>query len=356
MDVDGDGDAVDAEGAMVQEPDPASAVGAGEGASPAPREPGGPDGGGAAAVDGGGAGGLRRAPGKARRVSAEDGEAPADRHGRGRARGEGDDAGERAGGGSAGGPRIPGDPRDTGGETKEAAKAETGRLRRRLAVLQEKLYADGRYALLIVLQGMDASGKDGVVRHVFRGVNPQGVRVHSFKQPTPRESAQDFLWRVHQAVPPKGMIGIFNRSHYEDVLVVRVHGLVPEGVWRSRYARINDFEHLLAESGVRILKFCLHISKEEQRRRFDRRLLDARRHWKFSPDDLRERQHWAEYQRAYAEMLEACATPHAPWTIVPADHKWYRNLVVGRAVVAALEEMRLHYPQLRSGPGAAGEG
>ena len=245
--------------------------------------------------------------------------------------------------------RIPGDPGDTGKETKEQAGPELRRLRRRLAELQEKLYADGRYALLVVLQGMDAAGKDGVVRHVFRGVNPQGVRVHSFKQPTPREAAQDFLWRVHQAAPPKGLIGIFNRSHYEDVLVVRVHGLVPAGVWRSRYGLINDFERLLTESGVRILKFCLHVSKEEQRRRFDRRLQDPRRHWKFSPDDLRERQHWGEYQAAYAEMLEACSTPHAPWTIVPADHKWYRNLIVARAVVAALEEMHLRYPELRVG-------
>lgn len=246
-------------------------------------------------------------------------------------------------------PRIPGDPGDTGKETKEQAEPELRRLRRRLAELQEKLYADGRYALLVVLQGMDAAGKDGVVRHVFRGVNPQGVRVHSFKQPTPREAAQDFLWRVHQAAPPKGLIGIFNRSHYEDVLVVRVHGLVPAGVWRSRYGLINDFERLLTESGVRILKFCLHVSKDEQRRRFDRRLQDPRRHWKFSPDDLRERQHWGEYQAAYAEMLEACSTPHAPWTIVPADHKWYRNLIVARAVVAALEEMHLRYPELRVG-------
>jgi PPK2 family polyphosphate:nucleotide phosphotransferase len=238
------------------------------------------------------------------------------------------------------------EPDDTGGERKADAKAEAKRLRRELARLQERLYADGRHALLIVLQGMDAAGKDGTVRHVFRGVNPQGVRVHSFKQPTPREAAEDFLWRVHAAAPPKGIIGVYNRSHYEDVLVARVHALVPEEVWRARYRQINDFERLLAESGVRILKFFLHISKDEQHRRIERRLRDPRHHWKFSPSDLKEREHWAAYQQAYADAIRACSTEWAPWTVVPADHRWYRNLVVVRAVTDALRGLDLRYPDL----------
>ena len=238
------------------------------------------------------------------------------------------------------------DPGDTAGEDRAAAKAERKRLRRELSGLQDRLYADGRHALLVVLQGMDASGKDGTIRHVFRGVNPQGVRVHSFKQPTPREASEDFLWRVHRDVPPKGSIGIFNRSHYEDVLVARVHNLVPEPIWRERYRQINDFERLLSESGIRILKFFLHISKDEQHRRFEKRLQDPRRHWKFSSSDLKERAHWDAYQQAYADALEACSTEWAPWTIVPADHKWYRNLVVARAVTAAIGALDLRYPDL----------
>ena len=244
---------------------------------------------------------------------------------------------------------IGGDPGDTGAEDQKQALAETKGLRRKLAHLQERLYADGRHAVLLVLQGMDASGKDGLVRHVFRGVNPQGIRVHSFKQPTARESAEDFLWRVHQAVPPRGQIGVFNRSHYEDVLVVRVHNLVPEAVWRARYQQINDFERMLSENGVHLLKFCLHISKEVQHARFERRLKDARRHWKFSAADLREREHWPEYQEAYADMLQACSTSWAPWTVVPSDHKWYRTLVVARALVACLESLDLRYPDLPEG-------
>lgn len=241
------------------------------------------------------------------------------------------------------------DPVDTANEDKKAGKAESKRLRSKLIRLQELLYADGRYALLVVLQGMDASGKDGTVRHVFGGVNPQGVRVHSFKHPTPRESAEDFLWRIHQAVPQKGMIGIFNRSQYEDVLVARVHELVPEDVWRLRYRQINDFERMLTESGVVILKFFLHISKAEQHKRFEKRLHDPRRHWKFSPSDLKEREYWPAYQQAYADALEACSTEWAPWMVVPADHKWYRNLVVARAVTERLESLDLRYPDLPKG-------
>jgi len=243
-----------------------------------------------------------------------------------------------------------GDPGETAGLEAAAAKRESKRLRKRLTQLQERLYADGRFALLIVLQGMDASGKDGTVRHVFAGVNPQGVRVQSFKQPTPEEARHDFLWRVHAAVPPRGMIGIFNRSHYEDVLVARVHALVPEDVWRRRYEEINAFEHMLSDAGVTVLKFFLHISKGEQHERFERRLRDPRKHWKFSAADLKEREHWSAYQHAYADVLRLCSTAWAPWTVVPADHKWYRNLVVARAVTSALEGLDLHYPDLPEAP------
>jgi PPK2 family polyphosphate:nucleotide phosphotransferase len=254
-------------------------------------------------------------------------------------------------------PRDPGralalpDPGDTAGEDRDEAKKELPRLVEALAEQQERLYAGRARALLVILQGMDASGKDGTVRHVFSGVNPQGVRVSSFKEPTPRESAEDFLWRVHQAVPPKGLIGVFNRSHYEDVLVVRVHGLVPESVWRPRFRAINDFERALSESGVVVLKFFLHISREEQLKRFTKRLLDPKRHWKFSPADLREREHWDAYSEAYADVLRQCSTDWAPWHVVPADHKWYRNLVVARTVVRALEALDLHFPPLPSPEG-----
>ena len=234
---------------------------------------------------------------------------------------------------------------------KAEARKQTHKLRKELADLQQRLYADGRHALLIILQGMDASGKDGTVRHVLAGVNPQGVRVHSFKQPTPEESAHDFLWRVHQAVPPRGYIGVFNRSHYEDVLVVRVHGLVPEEVWRPRFRQINDFERLLSESGVHICKFFLHISRHEQARRFEKRLRDPQKHWKFSPSDLREREFWDPYRDAYRDVVRECSTSWAPWHIVPADHKWYRDLVVARTLVEALRRMDLRYPDLPEGTG-----
>lgn len=234
----------------------------------------------------------------------------------------------------------------TGGLDEAESKQEVKHLRGRLAELQARLYADGRHALLVVLQGMDASGKDGTVRHVFRGVNPQGVHVQSFKHPTPLEARHDFLWRVHSAVPALGMIGIFNRSHYEDVLITRVHGLVPEAVWRLRYGEINDFERMLSGAGVTILKFFLYISKDEQHRRFERRLQDPRKQWKFSSSDLKEREFWSNYQEAYADALRLCSTEWAPWTIVPADHKWYRNLVVARRVTSALEAMDLRYPDL----------
>jgi PPK2 family polyphosphate:nucleotide phosphotransferase len=238
------------------------------------------------------------------------------------------------------------DPGDTNGVDKDDAKAERKKLVQELAEQQELLYADRRHAVLMILQGMDASGKDGTVRHVLSGVNPQGIHVQSFKEPTPLEHAEDFLWRVHEAAPPKGYIGVLNRSHYEDVLVVRVHDLVPERVWRPRFRAINDFERMLTESGVVILKFFLHISKEEQVKRFEKRIEDPRRHWKFSTADLRERDYWDAYQKAYADILHECSTDWAPWHIVPADHKWYRNLVVARHMVKAMKDLDLHYPSM----------
>jgi PPK2 family polyphosphate:nucleotide phosphotransferase len=191
---------------------------------------------------------------------------------------------------------------------------------------------------------MDAGGKDGSIRRVFRGVNPQGVEVTSFKVPTRHELDHDFLWRIHKAVPAKGMIGIFNRSHYEDVLVVRVHKIVPEEVWRPRFAHINAFEQQLVESGTTILKFYLHISSKEQKERFQARLDDPNKHWKFSLEDLDKRKLWPDYMAAFQEMLEKTSTPWAPWHIIPADQKWYRNLAVTRVIVETLKELDPQYP------------
>jgi len=209
----------------------------------------------------------------------------------------------------------------------------------RMFELQEKLHAEGRRALLVVLQAMDTGGKDGTIKNVFSGVNPTGCRVTSFKAPSEEELAHDFLWRVQKAVPRYGEIGIFNRSHYEDVLVVRVRGLVPEAVWRSRYQRINRFEEDLVESGVHILKFFLHISKDEQKKRLEARLADKNKLWKFNVGDLAERKRWDEYQKAYADALAKCSTEAAPWIVVPANRKWFRNLVVARAIADTLEAM-----------------
>lgn len=197
---------------------------------------------------------------------------------------------------------------------------------------------------MIVLQGMDASGKDGTVRHVFRGVDPQSVHVTSFRQPTAEELSHDFLWRVHGVVPARGCIGVFNRSHYEDVLVPRVEELVPEDVWRSRYQQINDFERLLSESGTTILKFFLHISQDEQKKRLRARLTDPEKHWKFSDDDIVQRKHWEQYTSAYEEAFAACGTEQVPWYVIPTDQKWYRNLAIARVIVETLGELKPQYP------------
>jgi PPK2 family polyphosphate:nucleotide phosphotransferase len=242
------------------------------------------------------------------------------------------------------------DPNYTGKyENKDAALEQLKKNRDRIGELQEILYAEGKHALLIVLQAMDAGGKDGTIRHVMEGINPQGVQVTSFKAPTPEDLAHDFLWRIHPHTPPRGMIGIFNRSHYEDVLVVRVENLVPEKVWKARYEHINAFEKLLSDSGVTILKFYLHISKEEQKERLQARLDDPTKHWKFATGDLGVRAKWDEYMEAYEAALSRCNTSYAPWCIVPANKKWYRNLVISNVIVETLEGLDMKYPDAEPG-------
>ncbi|MDQ3695059.1 MAG: polyphosphate kinase 2 family protein [Chloroflexota bacterium] len=228
------------------------------------------------------------------------------------------------------------------GDEIDRAAGETrfAELSRELGELQELCYAAGTEALLVVLQGMDTSGKDGAIRSVFDAVNPQGVRVSSFKVPTPLELAHDFLWRIHQQTPAKGMFGIFNRSHYESVLVERVKDLVPEQVWSRRYDQINDFERLLTASDTIVVKFFLHISKGEQKERLLKREEDPEKSWKLSPNDWIERRWWPAYIAAYQDALNRCATPNAPWYVAPADRKWYRDLVIAEALLATLQPYR----------------
>ncbi len=239
------------------------------------------------------------------------------------------------------------DPADTSAwkSDKAEAKQRIQQLNTELETLQELLYAQAEHKILIVLQGMDTSGKDGVISHVFEGVNPQGVRVVSFKVPTPLEAAHDYLWRIHQQVPWQGEMVIFNRSHYENILVVRVHNLVPAEQWKLRYAQINSFEQMLVEEGTTILKFFLFIDFEEQRQRLLARLDDPAKHWKFNPGDLKERQLWDEYQKAYEAVLSKTSQAGAPWIIVPANRKWYRDLIVSAALVDTLKDLKMEYPQ-----------
>ena len=239
--------------------------------------------------------------------------------------------------------RDPADTRLFAGD-KEAGKAALKDLNRQLEALQELFYADGRHRLLVVLQATDTGGKDGTIRAVFEGVNPVGVKVASFKQPTPPELAHDYLWRVHPRVPGNGEITIFNRSHYEDVLVVRVRELVPPDRWQRRFDHIRAFEQLLADEGTTIVKFFLHISKEEQRERLQARIDDPSKHWKFSLGDLDERKRWDLYQEAYEEAISRTSTALAPWFVIPANRKWYRNLVVARILIETLERLDLRYP------------
>ena len=231
-----------------------------------------------------------------------------------------------------------------GMEDKEAAVQDLEKNMARLSDLQYLLYAEGKHAVLIVFQGMDAGGKDGTIRHVMSSLNPQGTTVTSFKVPTTQEMKHDFLWRIHNATPQLGEFAIFNRSHYEDVLVVRVHKLIPKSVWSKRYDHINAFEKMLSDSHVKILKFFLHISKEEQRSRFEKRLADPTRQWKISEADFAERKYWDDYVDAYEDALARCSTPWAPWYVIPADKKWYRNLAVSQIIVEALEEFNMKFP------------
>jgi PPK2 family polyphosphate:nucleotide phosphotransferase len=226
-----------------------------------------------------------------------------------------------------------------------------------LSGLQEKLYAQDRWAVLLILQAMDAAGKDGVIKHVMSGVNPQGCDVHSFKTPSNEELNHDYLWRAHRCVPERGKIGIFNRSYYEEVLVVRVHPsnlqaqklpepLITKHIWEQRYEDINAFEKYLAHNGVVIRKFFLHVSKKEQRKRFLERLEDSKKNWKFSLADIKERGYWKDYQEAYEEMIRNTATKHSPWYVIPADNKWYTQLIVASAIISTLEELDLSFPDM----------
>jgi PPK2 family polyphosphate:nucleotide phosphotransferase len=226
-----------------------------------------------------------------------------------------------------------------------------------LTNLQQKLYAQDRWALLLVLQGMDAAGKDGVIKHVMSGINPQGCDVHSFKTPSNEELDHDYLWRAHSRVPERGKIGIFNRSYYEEVLVVRVHAAALEAeklpdsrmtkhIWEERFEDINAFEKYLARNGIMVLKFFLHLSKKEQRKRFLERLEDSKKNWKFSMADATERGYWKDYQEAYQEVIENTSTKNAPWYVVPADNKWYSQLVVASAIITALQELDLSFPEV----------
>lgn len=230
-------------------------------------------------------------------------------------------------------------------DNRKQATAEIEDYQKRLLELQGLLYAEGRRALLICLQAMDTGGKDGTINHVLGAMNPQGCRVAAFRQPTAEDLAHDFLWRIHRAAPAIGEIVIFNRSQYEDVLVVRVHDLVPKSVWSKRYEQINAFEKGLVQHHTHILKFYLHISKEEQLARFKERLEDPTKQWKISEADYKERALWDDYMAAYEDALSRCSTEHAPWFVIPADHKWFRNLAVARIVVEHLQAMKMSYPK-----------
>ncbi|MBN1231517.1 MAG: polyphosphate kinase 2 family protein [Anaerolineales bacterium] len=228
---------------------------------------------------------------------------------------------------------------------KQAGKHYLKQLNDRLEFLQELLYAEGKHKVLIVLQGMDASGKDGTIRHVFEGVNPQGVKVASFKTPTSEELAHDFLWRIHKNTPANGEMVIFNRSHYEDVLIVRVHNLVSPAVWQKRYAQIAEFENILIENGTTILKFFLHITKDEQKERLIERRDAPEKQWKFNVGDLKERSLWMDYQKAFDVALSKTSTEQAPWYIIPSNRKWYRNILISEILLQKLTELNMQFPE-----------
>jgi PPK2 family polyphosphate:nucleotide phosphotransferase len=253
------------------------------------------------------------------------------------------------------------DPADIDGvRSREDAEASLGRSIGAMRELQEKLYAQDRWALLVVLQAMDAAGKDSTIKHVMSGLNPQGVEVHSFKAPSDEENDRDFLWRTHARTPRRGHIGIFNRSYYEEVLIVRVHpeilarqklpgALVTKRIWQERYDDINNHEHYLARNGIVVRKIFLNVSRAEQRRRFLARLEQPEKQWKFSMHDVQERRLWDDYMRAYEQAIRATSTPHAPWYVIPADHKWFSRLVVSRIIIEALEQLNLAFPGVDPG-------
>jgi PPK2 family polyphosphate:nucleotide phosphotransferase len=230
-------------------------------------------------------------------------------------------------------------------ESHEKASPEIQKFLRKMAELQAMMYAERKHALLIVLQGIDAAGKDGVCRHVIDGMNPQGCSVVGFKQPSAEELAHDFLWRIHHQTPAHGQVAVFNRSHYEDVLVARVHKLVSKDTWSERYELINEFEKMLAASNTAVIKFFLYISPEEQLERFRTRLDDPARQWKISDSDYKEREYWDDYIAAYEDMLEQCSTKHAPWYVIPSNHKWFRNLAVSQIICATMEDLDMQMPK-----------
>lgn len=242
------------------------------------------------------------------------------------------------------------DPEETGGLDKKDAIERFCQLREEVNVFQQILYAENRRSLLLIFQAMDTGGKDGAIKNLCGGLNPAGLQVSSFKAPSQEELDHDFLWRLHKAAPARGMIGIWNRSHYEDVLVVRVHKLVPKKVWKARYEQINAFEKILTDKGTSVVKFMLHISKDEQKKRLQARLDDPEKWWKFNPNDIKERALWPRYQEAYEDAINSCATDYAPWYIVPANHKWARNLAIVEVVLRMLKEMDPRYPKLSFDP------
>ncbi len=230
-------------------------------------------------------------------------------------------------------------------EKKKSSRKEVAKLQERMDALQFQLYAEGKHSLLIILQAPDAGGKDGVIRHVIGSMNPQGCHVVGFKQPSAEELAHDFLWRIERRTPSRGEVVIFNRSHYEDVLIVRVHDLVPKKVWSDRYEQINDFERNLVANGTHILKFFLHISKDEQLERFKDRLDDPARQWKISEADYSERKYWADYEAAYEDVLSKCSTDDSPWFVIPSDHKWFRNLAISQIIVETMGKIGIKVPE-----------
>jgi len=238
----------------------------------------------------------------------------------------------------------------TFGWSEAEARMVTAQMAIRLEELQYKMYADGRYALLVVLQAIDGGGKDSTIRHVFSAFNPQGCTVTAFKAPSPEELRHDYLWRIHRHAPAKGEVAVFNRSHYEDVLVVRVDNLAPRAVWQARYQQINQFESLLTGCNTRVVKLFLQISRDEQKQRFQQRVDEGRKQWKFDPDDLRKRAQWPQYQRAYEDMLSKCSTRATPWYVVPADRKWLRDLAVSQILLETLESLPLRYPAPKYNP------